>query len=128
MAFRDKFMRFMAGRYGQDQLGKFLNIAIIVLFVVAILLSFVSGVAYIVCYVLAVTLLAYNYYRMFSRQIYKRAAENQKFLNFKAHLKQMKTHKFFRCPKCKTKVRVPRGKGKICITCPKCREEFIEKT
>lgn len=128
MAFRDKLIRFMAGRYGQDQLGKFLNIAIIVLFVIAILLSFVSGVAYIVCYVLAVALLVYNYYRMFSRQIYKRAAENQKFLNVKTHLKQMKTHKFFRCPKCKTKVRVPKGKGKICITCPKCREEFIEKT
>lgn len=128
MGFRDKMMRFMMGRYGVDQLGKFLNIAVLVLFVVSIVLSFISGVASSILYLLTLVLIVYNYFRMFSRNIYKRAAENQKFLNTKAHLQQLKTHKFFRCPKCRTKVRVPRHKGKICIICPKCKEEFIEKT
>ena len=134
MAFRDKLMRFMAGRYGQDQLGKFLNIAVIVIFVISIVFSFLSGISVVFglissfLYFCALALLLYNYYRMFSRQIYKRTAENQKFLNAKAHMKQRKTHCFFKCPKCKTKVRVPKGKGKICITCPKCKDEFIKIT
>lgn len=118
----------MAGRYGQDQLGKFLNIAVIVLLVISLIFGFWLGVVSSVLYVLALALMVYNYYRMFSRQIYKRAAENQKFLNWKARLQQMKTHRFFQCPKCQTKVRVPKGKGKICITCPKCKEEFLKRT
>lgn len=128
MGFREKIMRFMVGRYGPDQFGKFLNVTTLIIIGVSILLSFFSKVASYVLYIIALALMVYSYYRMFSKQIYKRAAENRKFLNIQSLFKQLKTHCFFQCPKCKTKVRVPRGKGKICITCPKCKEEFIKKT
>lgn len=128
MSFRDKLTRFMMGRYGQDQLGKFLNVTTLIVIGVSILLSFVSKVASYVLYIIALALMVYSYYRMFSKQIYKRAAENRKFMQIKELLKQTKTHRFYQCPKCKTKVRVPKGKGKICITCPKCHEKFIKKT
>lgn len=88
---------------------------------------------------LSVVLLGYTYYRMFSRNIQKMYAQNQKFLGFFSGVKakwsafckrwaQRKEYHFYKCPSCKQKVRVPRGKGKICITCPRCRNEFIKKS
>lgn len=128
MGFREKLTRFMMGRYGQDQFGKFINLVTLIVLGVSIVLSFLSKVASYIFYAIALGLMVYSYYRMLSKQIYKRAAENRKFLQIKELLKQTKTHRFFQCPKCKTKVRVPKGKGKICITCPKCAEKFIKKT
>ena len=64
---------------------------------------------------------------MFSRNTYARYEENRKFLRFFDRLKD-REHRYFSCPKCQQPVRVPRGKGKIAITCPKCREKFIKKT
>ena len=128
MGFREKLTRFMMGRYGQDQFGKFINLVTLIVLGVSIVLSFLSKVASYIFYTIALALMVYSYYRMLSKQIYKRAAENRKFLQIKDLLKQTKTHCFFQCPKCKTKVRVPKGKGKICITCPKCAEKFIKKT
>ena len=83
--------------------------------------------------------MAYEYYRMMSRRIEQRYAENQKYLNGRyrlvvywnrewEHFKQRRDYRFYRCPSCKQKVRVPKGKGRICITCPKCKEEFIKKS
>jgi ribosomal protein L37AE/L43A len=66
-------------------------------------------------------------FRSFSRNVYKRYQENHRFLLFFDRLKDRK-HKIFQCPRCRQMVRVPRGKGKIAITCPKCRERFIKKT
>ena len=79
------------------------------------------------------------YFRVFSRNVNKRYAENQKFLNAryewtikaerrKKRFAQRKQYKFFKCPMCKQEVRVPRGHGKICITCPKCREQFVRRS
>ena len=79
------------------------------------------------------------YFRMFSRNLAKRHAENQKFLNFryertvgwnrfKKRTAQRKDYRFFKCPSCKQRVRVPRGHGKIEITCPKCRTCFVKKS
>ena len=88
---------------------------------------------------LGLFLIGYSYFRMFSKNIPARYAENQKFLNIrynvmvkwnlkKKHLIESKTHRFFKCPQCKQKVRVPKGRGKICITCPKCKTEFVKKS
>ena len=129
---KEKLQRFMWGRYGNDRFNQFLMIVALV----CLALSF-FGLR--IFYVLALALLVYVYYRMFSRNIPKRYAENQKYLNyryqmavkwnrFKKHLAQRKNYRFYKCPQCKQKVRVPKGRGKICITCPKCRTEFVKKS
>lgn len=77
-------------------------------------------------------LIIYGYFRVFSKNVYKRRAENMKFFTWKntckQRWKQRKTHKFYRCPKCRTTLRVPKGKGKISITCRSCGEKFIRNT
>ena len=81
----------------------------------------------------------YIYFRMFSRNISRRSAENQKYMKIhykfmskfnkiRARIKDSKTHRIFKCPSCGQKIRVPKGKGRISIKCPKCRIEFIKKT
>ena len=88
---------------------------------------------------LVLVLLVYVYFRMFSRNIQKRYEENVKYLQMKGRIvsvfqkeKRMaqdrKVNHIYKCPSCKQKIRVPRGKGKICITCPKCRTEFTKKS
>jgi intracellular septation protein A len=81
---------------------------------------------------LALTFISYGcmiwaIFRSFSRNVYKRYQENHRFLLFFDRLKD-REHRIFQCPRCRQMVRVPRGKGKIAITCPKCRERFIKKT
>lgn len=128
-----KMQRYMVGRYGADEFGKFISGLILVFFVLSIITKW--GFFYLG----GLFLIGYSYFRMFSRNIPKRYAENQKFLTIrykavskwnltKKHLAESKTHRFFKCPQCKQKVRVPKGRGRICITCPKCRKEFIKKS
>lgn len=135
---REKLQRFMMGRYGADELGKALNVVALVCLVIAMFVSKIP-VLYILLYNAGLLLLIYNCYRMFSKNVSKRYAENQKYRNFryrmvtkwdatKKRFAQRKTYRFFRCPDCKQRVRVPRGRGKICITCPKCKREFIKKS
>jgi DNA-directed RNA polymerase subunit RPC12/RpoP len=122
----------MQGRYGNDQLNKFLMVVMFLF----LLLSFLAGNVF---YMIGLGLLLYIYYRMFSRNIYKRAAENQAYLKvrnrvtgfFKAKFSFLngdKTHRVFICPNCKQKIRIPKGKGKIAIRCPKCSNEFVKRT
>ena len=131
--FRMKFMRFMQGRNGVDQLSQFLNVVVIILFIISI---FTKS---IILDWLPMVVLVYMYFRIFSKNIPKRSMENQRFCNFRYDLaikknkmkkewEQRKIYRFFRCPMCKQRVRVPKGRGKICITCPKCRAEFIKKS
>lgn len=127
------FQRFMQGRNGMDELGQALNICILVLLVISI---FSRGAIF---YILALALMIYMYFRVFSKNTPKRYAENQKFRNFrydavvkwnnkKKEWQQRKIYRFFRCPMCRQKVRVPKGRGKICITCPKCKAEFVKRS
>ena len=130
---RSKLQQFMVGRYGADDLSRFISTMIMVCLVVSIFTK------WDIFYWLGIFLIGYSYFRMFSKNIPARYAENQKFLNIrykavakgsltKKHLAESKTHRFFKCPQCKQKVRVPKGRGKICITCPKCKTEFIKKS
>lgn len=137
MNWRDRISKFMMGRYGADSLSKALLIAAIVLYVLNLLISH-STVSSVLS-TLSTLLLIYCYYRMFSRNVYKRANENQKFLhqttrlryqwdNYKRKAQDYKTHHIYKCPQCKQKIRVPRGKGRISIHCPKCNHDFIKKS
>lgn len=130
---REKLQHFMVGRYGADQLGQFLLVAAIVCMVLSML--FHSPV----CNLLAILLIVLSYYRMLSKNHSRRYSENMKYLNYsgkvssffrskKQYLVQLKAYHIYRCPSCKQKIRIPRGKGKISISCPKCRTEFIKKS
>ena len=130
---REKFMRFMQGRNGVDDLSKALNIIVLVL----LILSIFTGWPFL--YPIALALMVYMYFRIFSKNIPKRYKENQIYRNFrydatikwnnkKKEWAQRKIYRFYRCPMCKQKVRVPKGRGRICITCPKCRTEFVKKS
>ena len=130
---KEKFMRFMYGRYGVDSLGKFTVVLALILIILARI--FDSGIFSMISWIC----LIFAYYRMFSRNIYKRSAENQKFLGKTAGIRtwfykqknlmaQRKTHHIYKCPTCRQKIRVPRGKGRIEIRCPKCNTKFIKKS
>lgn len=130
---RYRLMRFMAGRNGLDSLNRFLlGVCIVVVLFNLFLRSAVFSI-------LGYLLLILVYFRIFSRDLAKRGAENQRYLRYQnsflhwkhrltERFRQRKTHRFYRCPACHTNLRVPKGKGKIFIRCPKCGEGFERKT
>lgn len=133
---REKFARFMSGRNGNDQLNLFILIADIILLLLAGIFADSLGK---VLYPLVILLLGYAYFRMLSRNLYKRSEENGKYLRLRYKLMaelrvhrerwvQRKDYKFFTCPSCKTTLRVPRGHGKIKIVCRKCGNSFTGKS
>ncbi|MBQ6877585.1 MAG: hypothetical protein IJO22_04185 [Oscillospiraceae bacterium] len=127
-----KLREFMYGRYGTDRL----SLALVA-----------GGFAFYVLYVFTrsrllylVSLVLYGIaiYRTLSKNHEKRRAENQKFMavwykaknwwvGFRADFEERKTYKHFKCPKCGQKIRIPRGRGKVEICCPKCSEKFVKK-
>ena len=126
---RERLYRFMQGRYGMDALSKGMMTIAIVLMVITLFAKW--SWANLLLWVLIILV----YVRMLSRNIPKRYAENQRYLQmtsglrswwyrFKRDLAQRKTHRIFRCPGCRQKVRVPKGRGRIQIRCPKCGTEF----
>ena len=129
---KEKFYRFMQGRYGGDQLSR----SLMILTVACMVLSLFGADFF---YIIGFALLIYSYFRIFSRNRYKRQAENavylkyeykvrQFFATWKRDMAQRKTHHIYRCPSCRQKIRVPRGKGKIEIRCPKCSNTFIKRS
>lgn len=130
---REKFYQFMSGRNGVDDLARMHSWMVLVFLLLGIFTRL--GIFSL----LALVLIVYMYFRVFSRNTSKRYEENQKYLNFKynrtvswnrfkKHLAQRKDYRFYKCPMCKQEVRVPKGHGKIEITCPKCREQFIRRS
>ena len=126
-------MQFMQGRYGADQMGQMLSAVSMVFLIISL---FSRNQAW---FLLAVIGIVYNYFRMFSKNISKRYAENQKYLkmtagirrklaSWKSQLAPRKIYHIYRCPGCKQKIRVPRGRGKIEIRCPKCNTRFVKKS
>lgn len=137
---QNAILRFMYGRNGSDQLNTALLILYLALWIMGNLLvvltksSLLASIVNVLMTVLAVTI----FFRMLSKNLVKRRAENQKFLAWwspmKNRLKGMKQrsadkdHKYFTCKSCKTICRVPVGKGKIVITCPKCGNKISAKS
>ena len=129
---KEKFYRFMQGRYGIDQLNSFLMIVCVICFIVNM---FIGSIV--------LTFIAYGtwlfvIFRMFSKNIYARNRENDKYLNFFSPLsrwlklklmsKQDPSNKYFSCPKCKQMVRVPKGHGTVVVTCPNCQNKIEKRT
>lgn len=123
----------MQGRYGTDDYTKFL----IVVSLIFILLENITSYSFFS--VIGLGLLVYGYFRVLSKNPPKRWRENQSYLKQKRKVinrisklnwtwKQRKQYRFYKCPSCKQKVRVPKGKNKINITCPSCSTQFIKKT
>ncbi len=133
MKFIEKIRLFMANRYGPDELTLFVaGVCIVPLF-----LSIIPPLRLFVLAALAGV--AYNMFRMLSKNISARQKEREFYLRkkdavktcynlTKRRFKDRKTHKYFKCDKCKAILRVPKGKGKIEITCPKCGSKLIKKT
>ena len=130
---KEKFYRFMQGRYGADELSKFLTGVAMAMIILNILTK--SGIFNLLFWVC----LIYSYFRMFSKNYSARYAENQKFLGLKSKFlykwenqkrlrEQKKIYHIYSCPYCKQKIRIPKGKGTIIITCPKCKQEFGKRS
>lgn len=130
---QESIRRFMQGRNGVDILSRDLNLFALFLMVLDTLFN-----TYIL-YILGVILFAWTIYRMCSRNIQKRAIENAAYTAFRGkifswfktkwqHLSNSKKYHYYKCPSCKQNLRVPKGKGKIDIACPKCGTHFIKKT
>ena len=133
MRWRERFAQFMIGRYGTDQLNKAMLITSLVLMV----LSWFGFRT--IFYAVGLVLLILCNLRMFSRNFQARYKENTIYVNQINKIKYLfsklkykketsKTHRIFSCPQCKQKIRVPKGKGKIMIRCPKCSTEFMKKS
>lgn len=131
--FKQNIQRFMYGRYGVDQFGRFLSGCLLALIVLNIFLHSVW------IFYLEMVLIVYEYFRIFSKNHGKRYQENAKFLDIKNRIlrftvtkrREMEERKYnhiYSCPSCKQKIRIPKGKGKIEITCPKCHTKFIKKS
>ena len=116
---------FMLGRYGTDKLNMMILTAGLVLCLLAVFNRL--PVLDLIFTLLSYGLMFWAIFRMLSRNTYKRYQENRKYLRFLERIKD-REHRYFDCPRCRQPVRVPRGKGKIAITCPKCQEKFIKKT
>lgn len=119
------FRNFMVGRYGTDKLNMVILSAGLVVCLVSAFID--SPQVNLLLTAVSYALMIWALCRSFSRNTYKRYQENRKFLQFFDRLKD-RDHRYFDCPKCRQVVRVPRGKGKIAITCPKCKERFVKKT
>lgn len=131
---KEKFQRFMMGRYGTDSLNRFLLGSSVVILVISMFMRRGN-----MLYSFALLLILICYVRMFSRNLQARYNENVKFYNMKnrvlgfwnkqkSYMAQRKTHHIYKCPTCKQKIRVPKGKGKIMITCPRCKTEFMKNS
>ena len=119
------FRQFMTGRYGTDKLNMWILGAGVIVCLVSLFMPW--AIVKLILTLVSYGLMFWAIFRCFSRNTYKRYRENRRFLMLLDRFKD-REHRYFDCPRCRQPVRVPRGKGKIAITCPKCKEKFIKKT
>ena len=131
------FARIMAGRNGPDHLNRFLSVVFLILSVCSMFVRNARLAS--VLYTLLMALFLYIMFRMLSRNIYRRQQENGAYLRERYKITswwnglrdrwaQRKDYKFYKCPSCRTRLRVPRGKGKLNIVCRKCGTSFQRRT
>ena len=140
---KERLRRFMEGRYGADELNRFLTVCGWVLLVIGFVLSGIDNritmILGTVLVSLSWALLILSLFRTLSKKTSQRASENYRyfvcknrilswFSRIKTRWQDRKVHRYFRCPQCRATVRVPRGKGKIRITCPHCKHQFVKRS
>ena len=129
----DKMRSFMYGRYGYDELSRAMSVTALI----CLLLAMFTG--WQILSSVALVLWVWALIRGYSKNISKRQLERQSYLRFTGKIKgwfdtkkrawsERKTHRYFKCPSCKKTLRVPKGKGKIKITCPECKTQITKKT
>lgn len=130
--FRNALQRFLYGRYGSDQLNLFLMASYLILLLLGLLpgLNFLKFISFL--------LVAFSLFRTLSRNLPARRMENAKFLKLanpvlrwyrlRRTILRDKEHRYFKCPNCSQQLRVPKGKGKITVTCRSCGSSFQEKS
>ena len=127
---RQRLQRFFWGRNGFDKLANTVMIASLVVMIISGFMPIVE--MGLVLYLLAFAGLIYSYFRVFSRNVFKRRRENAAFCEFfsvrRRKWKERKTHRYFKCPKCHVWLRVPKGRGMITVTCRACRHRFDKKS
>ncbi|MDE6863866.1 MAG: hypothetical protein K2J41_05720 [Eubacterium sp.] len=134
-----KIQRFMIGRYGADQLWRALMIFYLLSIVITNIAYRFSKIAYYSLFVLSLAIIIFAVFRVFSKNIEARRKENQewlkitggirqKFIFAKERNKQRKTHKFVKCKQCKRVLRLPKNKGKLNVSCPHCKNQFVVNT
>ena len=129
---RNALQRFMYGRYGSDQLNLFLLASYLLL----LLVSRLPGLGALE--LVSFALMVWTLFRMLSRNLTARRAENTKFLKLSGPVLRWyrlqrtilrdKEHRYFKCPTCGQQLRVPRGKGKINVSCRGCGANFQKKS
>lgn len=130
---KEKFNRFMAGRYGADELSRVMMFAAVAVMLINLFVRLE------ILNIVVVALIVIIYLRMFSKNIQKRYEENCKYYALKQRVlgffgkqkntaQDLKTNHIWKCPNCGQKIRIPRGRGKVIVTCPKCRHEFTKKS
>jgi predicted RNA-binding Zn-ribbon protein involved in translation (DUF1610 family) len=123
---RWKIQKYMQGRNGVDELNRALVYGALVLYVLAMILqsAILDSFAFLI--------MVYSLYRTFSKKLYVRREENRKFVTWlettRIKMEQRKDYKIFKCKGCGRNIRVPRGKGKIEVTCPMCGKKTIHRT
>ena len=129
---REKFTRFMQGRYGNDQFNRTLMIVVLICFLLSLF-------GWYPLYIIGFVIMVFAYFRMLSKNLSRRREENTYYLKYEYRIKQAfakrkrereqrKIYHIYKCPSCRQKIRIPRGKGRIEIRCPKCRRTFIRKS
>ncbi len=130
---KEKFYRFMIGRYGIDKLGYAILIASLCVSLISSVFSFPIGS------LISYSLLIWEIFRFLSKNTYRRSAENMKFINLmdkiskrfkfeRNKIRDRKTHKYFECSTCHNNLRVPKGRGELKVTCPVCKTVTFTKT
>ena len=113
--------QFMWGRYGSDRFNRFLMVVYLIFWVLSLLLSGWTGLIF---YALTTLTMGYTLFRMLSRNIPRRLAENRWYLHQLTRLKDIRRYRYRRCPACRGMLRLPIKRGRRTVTCNRCRHRF----
>lgn len=130
---KDKLRDFFRGRYGNDNLNRFLLVLALIFMVIRMFVD--SDILYF----LTIAIIVYSYFRVFSKNLSKRSQENMAYLTIRNKVTKFFTwnflkvfgkggYKYLECSSCKSELKVPKQKGKIKVKCPKCKNEMMIRT